>query len=115
MDHYHIWFDLKDTRQDLIFCQHLTAYLNSLKADGRIAHYRLARRKLGFGPQELGEFHCDIEAANLSQLESAFDVVARRSGELETLHARVFSMVTHFRSGLYRDFPDPQRVIPPSG
>ena len=112
MDHYHIWFDLKDTRQDLAFCQHLSAYLDNLKADGRIASYRLARRKLGFGPPELGEFHCDIETKDLSQLDSAFDVVARRSGEVETLHARVFSMVTHFRSALYRDFPDPQRVIP---
>ena len=114
MDHYHIWFDLNDTRQDLVFCQHLSAYLNSLKADGRIAHFRLARRKLGFGPSELGEFHCDIETDNLAQLDSAFDVVARRSGEIEALHARVFSMVTHFRSALYRDFPDPQRGNQPT-
>jgi len=115
MNHYHIWFDLKDTRQDLQFCQNLTAFLGHLKSEQRIASYRLTRRKFGFGLPELGEFHCDIETESLAQLDSAFDVMARRSGELEVLHAKVFSMVTNFRSALYRDFPDPQRVIPPTG
>ena len=112
MDHYQIWFNIKDTRHDLAFVQHLNAYLDRLKADGRIVGHTLMRRKLGFGPAELGEFHVDIHVCDLAQLDTAFDVVAAWSGEIETLHARVWSMVTDFRSALYRDFPDPQRVMP---
>ena len=35
---------------------------------------------------------------------------AARDGEVEKLHARVYSLVTDFRAALYRDFPDPERA-----
>lgn len=70
----------------------------------------MQRRKLGFGPPELGEFHVTIEVADLAQLEAAFDEVVPRTGATEGLHAKVWSQVTNFRSGLWRDFPDPERV-----
>ena len=110
MNYYEIWFNLRDTHKDLEFARAVDAYLGLLKREGRIADFRLARRKLGFGPPELGEFQITICAENLAQLDSAFDAVARRSGELEKLHAAVYSMVTDFRAGLYRDFPDRQRM-----
>lgn len=110
MNHYHIWFNLKDTHKDLEFAGHFRAYLGQLQKMGKIAEFRLERRKLGFGPSELGEFHAVISTKNLVQLEEAFDVVAARSGEVEQLHARVYSAVTDFKSALYRDFPDPQRT-----
>jgi hypothetical protein len=110
MDHYEIWCNLADTHKDLEFARAVDAYLGFLQRDGRIAGYRLKRRKLGFGPPELGEFHLTIDVESLAQLEQAFSVVAARSGELERLHAAVYSRVTDFRSALYRDFPDPQRI-----
>jgi hypothetical protein len=110
MNHYHIWFNLKDTHKDLEFAGHLRAYLGQLQKLGKIVDYKLARRKLGFGPSELGEFHVDISTNDLAQLDAAFDVVVPRAGDMEQLHARVYSAVTDFRSALYRDFPDPQRV-----
>jgi hypothetical protein len=109
MNHYHIWCNLKDTHKDVEFAQNVRTYLGRLQDAGTIAAYTLSRRKLGFGPAELGEFHIVISANDLAQLESAFDLVAARSGPLEAAHAKVYSMVTDFRSALYRDFPDPQR------
>jgi len=112
VDHYEIWCNLRDSHKDLEFARSLHGYLGYLKKEGRIADYRLARRKLGFGPAELGEFHITISVTDLAQLDRAFDVVASRHGEVEALHARVYSAVTDFRSALYRDFPDPQRTVP---
>ncbi|MFO0973903.1 MAG: DUF6614 family protein [Phycisphaerae bacterium] len=109
MNHYEIWFNLADTRRDLEFASNLRAFLGFLQTAGKIAGYRLTRRKLGFGPAELGEFHVSIQAASLAQLDEAFGLAAARTGELEALHARVFAMVKDFKSALYRDFPDPQR------
>lgn len=111
MDHYHIWCNLKDTHKDLEFVRNLRAYLGELERRGKITGFSLTRRKLGFGPPELGEFHVTISATSLAQLDDAFTIIAPRSGDIETLHARVYSMVTDFRSALYRDFPDPQRPM----
>lgn len=109
MNIYHIWCNLKDSHKDLEFVRNLDGYLGALKSAGKIAAFRLTRRKLGFGPPELGEFHIMIEATDLAQLEAAFETIAPRQGAIETAHAKVYSMVTDFRSALYRDFPDPQR------
>ena len=110
MDYYEIWCNLKDSRRDLEFARALADYMGLLKREGRIAGWRLTRRKLGFGPSELGEFHIAIETTDLAQLDRAFDLAATRSGEVERVHAPVYSMITDFRSGLSRDFPDPQRT-----
>lgn len=110
LDHYHIWVNLKDSRRDLEFADNLSRYLGHLEANGLIEGFHLARRKLGFGPDELGEFHVQIVARDLAQIEKAFGHVATRAGQVEQLHAAVFSMVTDFRSALYRDFPDAVRA-----
>lgn len=109
MNHYQIWVNLRDSHKDLEFADAVHAYLGQLQADGHIAGFALARRKLGFGPASLGEFQITIDVEDLAQLERAFDVIATRAGAIEQLHARVYSMVTDFQSSLYRDFPDPQR------
>ncbi len=110
MDHYEIWCNLRNSHKDMEFAEAVTAYLGRLKCDGRIADFRLRRRKFGFGPPELGEFNITIDVTDLTQLDSAFDVMAARSGTIERLHRTVYAMVTDFRAGLWRDFPDPQRV-----
>lgn len=109
MDHYIIWFNLKDSHKDLEFAKALREYLGHLQTTNTIAAYSLARRKLGFGPRELGEFEVRISVTNMAALDAVFDIVAARSGVTEQLHARVYSMVTDFRAALYRDFPDRQR------
>lgn len=106
MDVYHIWCDLKDGREDKAFAAAVAAYLDHHKAGGRIESWRLLRRKLGLGPDGQGEFHVMIETKDLGQLEKAFKAAAERSGEVEKLHAAVYSRVTNAKFGLARDFPD---------
>jgi hypothetical protein len=110
MDCYDIWVDLRNSHKDLEFAAAVRAYMGHLQQQGLIEGYRLTRRKLGFGPPELGEFHIRIETQDLAQLERAFSQVVPRAGETEQLHAQVYGAVTSFRSALYRDFPDPGRA-----
>jgi len=117
MDLYHIWCNLKPGVRDLEFADAVGAYLGWLRGEGLIEGHRFTRRKLGFGPRELGEFHIVVETQHLAQLERAFQQAATRSGEVERLHARVYSAVQDVQFALYRDFPDAVRKRPraPSG
>lgn len=110
MNYYHIWCNLKDGRRDLEFGRAVAAYCDALRARGLIEDFRVTRRKLGFGPRELGEFHLVLETRDLAQLDRAFLEAARRDGELERLHQAVYSQAAEFRAALYRDFPDPERA-----
>jgi hypothetical protein len=114
MNIYHMWFNLKEAYQgpqrDIEFSKAVDAYLGALRDQGLIAGYRLTRRKFGFGPPSLGEFHCEVYCESLDQLDKAFGVVARRSGDIERLHHPVYSAVTDFQSALYRDFPADERA-----
>lgn len=115
MDYYHIWFNLKDSHRDLEFAEHAKAFLDHLREKGLIESAQLSRRKLGFGPSELGEFHIAIGTRDLTQLDAVFQQMATRDGHTERLHVRVYSAITDFRSALYRDFPDAVRTArPPS-
>jgi hypothetical protein len=106
VDCYEIWFDLKESHRDLEFARSLHEYMQFLFTRGLITGYRLTRRKLGFGPQGLGEFHVTIETRDLRQLEDAFQRAASRDSEIEPLHAKVYSAVKNTQFALYRDFPD---------
>ena len=110
MDCYEIWFDLKDSHRDLEFAEALARYMGYLEQKGLIRGYRLTRRKLGFGPQGLGEFHVTIETTDLVQLEAAFQRAASRDSDVEPLHAAVYASVKNTQFALYRDFPDRVRT-----
>lgn len=110
MDLYHIWFDLKPGVSDVGFCEEVQRFLGRLEAAGKIASWRLTRRKLGLGPADLGEFHLWIEVESLAQLDEAFGEVSTRADPVEELHAAVNQLVTGARFALYRDFPDAHRV-----
>lgn len=110
MDLYHIWCDLKDGREDMVFAAAVKAYLDHHQAAGRIAAWRLTRRKLGLGPETLGEFHIIIETENLAQLDEAFKAAASRAGDVQRLHAAVYSKVGRASFALTRDFPDANRI-----
>lgn len=112
MNYYHIWCNLAEhgPNADLDFSRAVDEYLGALKSRGAIEDFSLARRKFGFGPPELGEFHIVIRVRDLAQLDAAFGHAARREGEIERLHARVYSAAKDFRSALFRDFPDPERA-----
>ena len=109
MDIYHGWFNLKEGESDAEFARHLAAYMDHLKAGGRIAGWRLMRRKLGLAPGMLRDFHLMIEVTGLAQLDAAFAEVASRAGVVEDVHHAVNSRVRDAFFALYRDFPDESR------
>ena len=111
MDIYHIFASLKPGVSDMAFAKAVGAYLDGLKQDGKLASWRLMRRKLGFGPKEMGEFHIMLEVENLAQLDEAFSLVATRAGGVEERHHAVNSLVESVTFALYRDFPDPVRQV----
>ena len=110
MDQYHVWCNLRDSSRDLEFAERVDEWLGLLREEGRIEGHRLARRKLGFGPPGLGEFHLTIEVRDLAQLETAFEAAATRADPYESRHSGVFSMVRDVVFSLERDFPDPGRA-----
>ncbi len=110
MNYYTMWCNLRESHKDLEFARNVGAYLGHLKDQGHIEGWRLTRRKFGFGPDGLGEFQITVWTSDLAQLDRAFGHVATRTGDVENLHRPVYSMVTDFKSALYRDFPDPQRA-----
>lgn len=115
MDTYHVWCDLKPGVRDLTFAERVARYMETLRGEGLIESWRLTRRKLGFGPPGMGEFHIAMEVKDLTQLEAAFQRAAAREGEFEKRHAGVFSTVSGLTTALYRDFPDPVRGYKKTG
>ncbi|MEM8749526.1 MAG: DUF6614 family protein [Pseudomonadota bacterium] len=109
MDIYQGYFSLKPGVQDMEFCNDLGRFMEHLKTEGKIAGWRLLRRKLGLGPKEMGEFQIHIEVENLAQLDEAFSMAATRSGDMEKMHFNVNSKVENITFALYRDFPDSVR------
>ena len=109
MDLYHGWFNLKEGVSDAEFARHFATYMEHLKSAGRIANWRLTRRKLGLGPSFLPEFHIMIETEGLAQLDLAFAEVSSRAGAVEGFHQAVNSRVRDVVFALYRDFPDATR------
>jgi hypothetical protein len=109
MDHYHTWFNLKPGVKDLEFSRAMARYMNHLKEKGAIEGWRLTRRKLGFGPPTLGEFHIVMETRDLAQLDAAFSLASARREPTESVHFGVNSQVTNLTIALYRDFPDANR------
>jgi hypothetical protein len=110
VDHYHIWVDLRHGVKDLDFVAAVDAMLGHLKGLNKLEGYTTSRRKLGFGPDAIGEWHIDIRCKDLAQLDEAFRHVTPRTGEMERLHAAVWSKVENFKSALYREFPDANRL-----
>ncbi|MDH5680624.1 MAG: hypothetical protein OEZ36_03485 [Spirochaetota bacterium] len=109
MEHYILWFNLKKSYGGKDFVLDLDEYMLTLQDKKLIAEYRIVRRKLGFGPPELGEFMVDIAFNDMAQLDNAFKTVIQgihEDNELEKLHRRVNSQVENFRTSLYRDYPD---------
>jgi len=109
MNIYHAWCDLKPGVSDTAFADGVAKYMDHLRSQGLIENWWLTRRKLGLGPDELGEFHVMLEVRDLAQLDRAFEHVATRSEPVEGFHFGVNSLAENTRFALYRDFPDPAR------
>lgn len=54
MDYYQIWCNIRDSSKDLEFAENVQKYLGFLQKQGKINGFSISRRKLGFGPNDLG-------------------------------------------------------------
>lgn len=106
MDYYEIWFDLASGEKDTEACAAVDRWLGHLVGLGQLEGYQITRRKLGFGPPSLPEFHVSIAVRDLAQLDQAFHTAASRTPDIEALHADVYRRITNYQAALYRDFPD---------
>lgn len=57
VNYYHIWCNLKDSSKDLNFCESVNRYLGHLQSKGLLDGFKITRRKFGFSPPTLGDFH----------------------------------------------------------
>jgi hypothetical protein len=106
MNYYHLWVDLLESRQANDFCKAVDEYLGHLRERKLVEGHKCTRRKLGFGPAELGEFHVVIKVKDLAQFEETFQAVARPDEKTARLHGNVYSRVKNLKTALYRDYPD---------
>ena len=109
MQVFHIWVNLKAGVRDMEFVDAVHAYLGPMATAGKLQSYRITRRMLGLGHEDLRDFDIMVEFRDLAQFDGLFGEVASRSDPVESLHHAVNSRVSGFRSALYRDFPDESR------
>ena len=84
---------------DIAFREGVAKGLDYLRAQELIESWRLTRRKLGFGPADLGDFHLMIEVKDLAQLDRAFHHVAERS---EPPRPFILASIPSFRTSSLR-------------
>lgn len=110
MNIYHCLIDLKDEAKALPFAHALRAWMDHLKDQGVIEDWRLLRRKLNLASEAHRDFILEIEVTRMDQLDAAFRYVSSASDSVDRLHSLVSTMIKTSEMGLYRPFPDPERV-----
>lgn len=110
MEIYNIYCDLKEGVKDTDFSDAVHAFLGKLQQEGKLAAYRVTRRKLGLGPAQIPEWHILLEFENMAQMDQVFAAVSARAEPVESFHLAVNSKARNLIFSLYRDFPDPGRM-----
>jgi hypothetical protein len=110
MNLYHCFIDLKDGAKALAFAAAVDNWMAFLKSEGGIEGWRLMRRKLNLAANSHRDFLLEIELRDLAQLDAAFSLVSRRSAEADRLYSLISPMIETVDYGLYRPYPDPERV-----
>lgn len=108
MDIYHIWCDKTEDIDDLKWANNMRGFLQHLVDEGKMKSFRITRCKMGFRSiADLPEWHIMMEFKNMAQMDSAFERVVPRQGELESKHKSFNQFVSsNIQHALYRDWPD---------
>ena len=109
MNLVHCMIDLRQGAKALAFAAACDAWMAHLAATGTIRHWRLMRRKFGLASASHADFVLEIEVEGLSQLDEAFEALARRDDDVERLYDQMHQMIGRSEVGLYRPYPDPTR------
>ena len=110
MNYYTCGIDLKDNAKAVAFAVSVEAWMNLLQTNGKIASWRLCRRKLGFGAPRARDFQLEIAVEDMTQLDLAFRFTASGHDDVERLYTTVHQMVGEVDVALYRPFPDAERA-----
>jgi hypothetical protein len=109
MNLFHIFCELKDRSKAAEFAEDVQGFLSYLYEREYIESYRILRRRFGFTPQTVGEFHVMIECKDLEQMERAFEFVSAQSEEVIAFSRPVYEAVKDLTMSLYEDFPEAKR------
>ncbi len=110
MNIYHCMIDLKSEARALAFAHALDLWLTLLRDDGRITGWRLMRRKLNLAGDNCADFLLEIEVVDLAQLDAAFRFLGRGDDDAYRRYDQMRQHIARVEFGLYRPFPDPERV-----
>jgi hypothetical protein len=110
MNIYHCMIDLTDDAKPLSFAHALSQWMDYLQGAGLIENWQLSRRKLNLASGSHRDFLLIIEVTRLDQLDSLFRHVSSASDEVERLYDPLHRMIKTADFGLYRPYPDPERV-----
>ncbi|MCW1932792.1 DUF6614 family protein [Pararhodobacter zhoushanensis] len=110
MNVYHCMIDLKSDARALAFAHALEAWMNQLRDAGRIMNWRLLRRKLNLAGEGGADFLLEIEVEDLAQLDAAFRFLGRGDDDAWQRYDKMHQFIARAEFGLYRPFPDPERV-----
>lgn len=110
MNLYCCTIDLKDDAKALAYAHALDEWMGLLKKRGVILDWQLYRRKLNLADGLFRDFMLQIAVTDLAQLDAAFHVSGEDDDAVASRYRAVHSLVKHVDFGLYRPFPDPERV-----
>lgn len=110
MNVYHCMIDLKDDAKAMNFAAALEKWMAYLSDQGLVGSWRLMRRKLHLGADSCRDFLLEVEVDGLAALDILFYHACGRSDEVDRLYSQVHGMIGQLDCGLYRSFPDPERV-----
>lgn len=110
MNVYHCMIELKSEARALVFAMALDNWLTLLREDGRIEGWRLMRRKLNLAGPGCADFLLEIDVRDLTQLDAAFRFLGKGDDDAARLYDQMRQHIAHVEFGLYRPFPDPERV-----
>jgi hypothetical protein len=110
MNLYHCMIELKSDAKALAFSAALDAWMTHIQERGMIRDWRLMRRKLNLAADSCADFLLEIEVEDLTQLDKAFRLLGASDDETARKYTQVHQLIAQAQFGLYRPFPDPERV-----
>ncbi|WP_425051633.1 DUF6614 family protein [Psychromarinibacter sp. S121] len=110
MNLYHCMIDLKNDAKAIVFAAALERWMDHLVSQGLVLRWRLFRRKLNLASGRHRDFVLEIEVEGLAALDAIFSHACSRSEDVADLYEKVHGMIDAVDYGLYRPFPDPERV-----
>lgn len=110
MNLYHCMIDLKNDAKAIVFASAVERWMDHLKAEGLVRDWRLMRRKLNLSSDAHRDFLLEVEVEGLAALDRVFAYTCSHAEPVEDLYEQVHRMIETVDYGLYRPFPDPERV-----